>query len=676
MIAAVNANSLKIKLLWIVVVLSLTGLGPYYAYGQDSNPYGTNGTGQGENGARFLRIKNENNLLTLRTEYEREKQFLVDSPAPSKRSRLLFEEVLETGFRGSVYHPKFMDFDIALGIAPQQIKQKSESGSGDDRFRNSYLTHYRVNSYFLKEKPLNFSLFTDKQREIQNRDFFERQIVDSNTYGGRFAFKNEKIPLGFSYHYSEKNIDRSFRGDQIFDDEIISLQVKPEFIPWGETDMDYTKNKFFRQEAGSDDQKGVSDQVSVSNRYQWDEAHPKNLGTYLRYFSLDDTRDSRDLTLNESLTVEHSDRLQSFYQYNLAENSVDNSDSTQHDITLGLGHQLYESLHSSVSINGISLKTTSFDESRAGVSIDEDYHKKIGLAQFGAGIGYAYERRNRDAAATFLNIANESHALLDSAVVFLNYLDIDTSTIVVTNSAGTLSYIRDLDYQIIEHLSGFFEIRRITTGSISNGDQVLVDYIAQQNPSFGFSTAQNRYRLSLGFWENKLQFYSRYRQQQPSGFKGESNLVLEEFNDKVSGCQLNLDGMNVSAEYEDYVSDLSPYTALRFREDLTWNISPRSLLTLHSGQDYVNLLDDKRDSYDVRGRYSLRLSRLAVCSLENGYRRQKGKNTDLENFTSRMTYRINVSDLSLETGYEFQKEYSLGNDRDNHYFFSTLKRRF
>lgn len=676
MIAAVNANFLKMKLLWIVVVLGLTGLGPYRACAQDSNSYETNGMGQRANGARFLQIKNESNLLTLRTEYEREKQALADSSAPSKRSRLLFEEILETDFRGSVYHPKFMDFDIALGIAPQQIKQKSEFGSGDDRFRNSYLTHYRVNSYFLKEKPLNFSLFTDKQREIQNRDFFERQIVDSNTYGGRFAFKNEKIPLGFSYHYSERNIDRSFRGDQFFEDETISLQVRPEFIPWGETDMDYTKNKFFRQEAGSDDQRGVSDQVSISNRYQWDEAHPKNLGTYLRYFSLDDTRDSRDLTLNESLTVEHSDRLQSFYQYNLAENSVDNSDSTRHDITLGLGHQLYESLRSSVSINGISLKTTSFNESGASVSIDEDYHKKIGVAQLGVGIGYVRGRKNRDAAATFLNIVNEPHALLDSTVVFLNHLDIDTSTIVVTNSAGTLSYIRDLDYQIIEHASGFFEIRRIATGDISNGDQVIVDYIAQQNPSFSFSTAQNHYRLSLGFWENKLQFYSRYRQQQHSGFEGESNLVLEEFDDKVSGCQLNLDGMNVSAEYEDYVSDLSPYTALRFREDLTWNISPQSLLTLHSGQDYVNLLDDKRDSYDVRGRYSLRLSRLAVCSLENGYRRQKGNNTDLENFTSRMTYRLNISDLSLETGYEFQKEYSLGNDRDNHYVFSILQRRF
>lgn len=676
MIAAVNANFLRIESLWIVVALSLVELNPYCAYAQDSHSHGTNGMGRGENGARFLRIKNEKNLFTLRAEYEREKQSLVDSPAPSKRSRLLLEEILETDFHGSVYHPKFMDFDISLGIAPQQMNQRSEPGSGGERFRNSYLTHYRVNSNFLKEKPLNFSLFTDKQREIQNRDFFERQIIDSNIYGGRFALRNEKVPAGFSYRYSEKNIDRSFRGDQVFDDEIIGLQMRPKFIPWGETDMDYTRNKFLRREAGTDDQKGVSDQISVSSWYQWDEAHPRNLGTSLRYFSLDDTRDSRDLTLNESLTVEHSDRLQSFYQYNLAENSVDNSDSARHDITLGLGHQLYESLRGSVSVNGTSLKTTSFDENQAGVSVDEDYLKRIGFAQLGAGIGYVYERRNRNAAAAFLNITNESHVLLDSTVVFLNHRNIDTSIIVVTNSAGTRSYIRDLDYQIIEHLSGFIEIRRMATGDISNGDPVLVDYIVRQNPSFGFSTAQNHYRVSLGFWENTLQFYSRYRQQRHSGLEEESNFVLEGLNDTVSGCQLNLNNMNVSAEYEDYGSDLTPYTASRFREDLTWNISPLSLLTLHAGQDYVNLSDDRRDSYDVRGRYSLRLSRLAVGSLENGYRRQKGKNTDLENLTSRVTYRLNVSDLSLETGYEFQKEYSLGNDRDNHYVFSTLQRRF
>ncbi len=669
-----KVRSLKKRIFFVITVFILAeGIGVNDARAQQD---AKSRARRGGNGIKFLRIKNNQNALTFNTEYEKEEQELAASSAAARRSRLMFREILEANFKGSVYHPKFMDFDLFLEIAPQQDKEKSDTTTNSGGLSGSYLSHYRLNSYFLKEKPFHFNLFTDKQREVQNRDFFERQVIDSISRGGRFAFKNKLAPLYFLYSSTEKDIDRSFRSDQSFDDETVSLQIEPDFVPWGESGLDYTRNRFLRTEAGTEDQKGISEQIFLSNHHSWDEERPRDLSTSLRYFSLENSRDSRSLTFDEALSIEHNDDLRTSYRYNFADNSVEEIDSTENNLSWGLTHQLYESLRSSWGVSGIALKTTSFDETEVGANIDEDYTKEIGAARLGLGVGYLYERKNRENTSALLNVANESHVLDDAAVVFLNHLGIDTATVAVTNSAGTSTYIKDADYQIIEHTSGFFEIKRVLTGSIANGDTVLVDYIVQQNPSFQFATAQNRYRVSLGVWEETVQFYLNYRQQRHTELEGASNLLLERFDDTIYGGKLDLGWAAVNAEYEDYDSDLNPYTALRFREDFSWNLSVRSILTLRVAQDYVSLIDDERQSWEARALYSMRLNSMSVYGFEAGYRRQKGETTDLQDLVSRMTYKVNVGQLSFESGYEFQKEFSLGSDRKNHYIFTNLKRIF
>lgn len=672
-ITAVNKRFLQVGTLIVFWVVIFAGQEGHWACAQDKDQHGGR---DDSHEIHFLQIKNEQNTITSRTEYEREKQQVTSSESPTRRSRLLLQEGLETDFRGSVYHPKFMDFDLSLEIAPEQDKEKSDAQTGDKGFRNSYLSHYWLNSRFLKEKPFNFSLFADNQREVVNRDFFERQIVDSSGNGGRFVFQNDNMPVNFSYNYTERNIDRSFRPDQNFKDETMNLHLDPQFIKLGDTKIDYTRNRYERMEAGASDQNGISDHINLMNRSEWGEDTRKNLTTYLRYFSLEDTRNSRNLTLDESLTLDHTDALQTLYRYNFSDNTVGTTDSTQQNLTWGLRHQLYESLNSAFTVNGTSLNTTSFDEKEINAALNEDYVKHIGAARLGLGVDYIFDRRNRSSVDTVLNVVNEPHQLDDATVVFLNQLNVDTSRITVADSTGTTIYTQDLDYQIIQHATGFTEIKRIATGKIANGDQVLVDYIVTDNSSFSFSTAQNNYRVTLGLLDNNLQFYARYRQQRHTNMEGAPNLILEEFDDRTTGCQLDLGWTNLKAEYEDYASDLNPYTAFRLSEDFTWNVSSKSLFTLRSSQDYVSLTDDKRESYDVRGKYSYRLTRVSVGTLENGYRRQKGKDTELENVVSRMTYQVNVGQLSFESGYEFEKEYSLGTDRDNHYVFTTLKRKF
>ena len=273
-------------------------------------------------------------------------------------------------FEGSVYHPKFMDFDLSLEIALQQSKEKSESLSGDNKFRNSYLSSYYFSSDFLRDKPYRFTLFTDKQREVQNRDFFERQTIDRFTYGGSVNLREVFFPLSLSFRRTDEEIDRSFRVRQDFEDETFNLQAEPVIKPLGRVRMDYIRNKFRRQEGNISDQDGTSNSLTFSNRYSFGEAKDKRLASYLRYYSLKGTRDNEDMILDESLTVIHNKSLETFYRYSFSNRSTEGIDSREQDLRIGLKHRLYESLVTSFNLEGILLESTSFDEKSVAVSID------------------------------------------------------------------------------------------------------------------------------------------------------------------------------------------------------------------------------------------------------------------------------------------------------------------
>ena len=79
-------------------------------------------------------------------------------------------------------------------------------------------------------------------------------------------------------------------------------------------------------------------------------------------------------------------------------------------------------------------------------------------------------------------ITNESHILTGENEVELSLYGVDTDTIVVTDSVGLTTYIKDTDYIIDPgDMKTKTTIKRITTGAISSGSTVFVSYEAGEN---------------------------------------------------------------------------------------------------------------------------------------------------------------------------------------------------
>ena len=622
-------------------------------------------------------MQNTHNALDFRVESETEKRTVASSNQPTHRSRLLLEEFLVTNFRGSVYHPNLVTFDIDLENGLSQRKEKFQS-SAEGEFKNSYLNRFHVLSLFLREKPYAFSLSADKSREIQNREFFERQTIDGTRYAGNFGYRNDFIPVHFSFSNDAKTIDRLSRPSQEFKDEEINLSLNNISGAIGDTRLDFTQDKFSRTESGIPDQKGTSTDVNLFNQKPLSADNTKLLNSSIHFYELTGTRESSIFNLNEGLEVRHNDFLNSSYRYNFSDRSSGDVNTQDNRLNFDIRHQLYESLRSAFNLHYFNSDATNFSQRLYGFSLNEDYVKKLGrIGKLSTGVGLSYDEEERKAPGGIISIIDESQTLMTGDITFLDRPSVDAATVVVTNTAGTITYTVNVDYQLIA-LGGRLQIQRIPGGSIANGQQVLVDYRAATSPSFEFNTFTENYRFQMDFLDDILSiFYRKTRENHPR-IDGEENAILQNLMDTVYGLGINYKNFKIEWENEDYDSNLSPYKRQGLKESLFFNPTSKSVYTLQSSQSRIQLIktEDTQRFYDIINRYAVNINQATRLNLEAGYRWQRGGSIDLDDLTGRFNIEFNLGKFMLTTEYNFEKQLYLGDSLINHFFFTRIKRDF
>lgn len=584
---------------------------------------------------------------------------------------------METNFKGSLYHPNLALFDVNLENGLEQIREKFQP-TLTGKLKNSSLRRFHILSRFMRQKPYAFSLSADKSRRIQNREFFERQIIDSTAYGGNFGLRNKFIPIYLSFSNDSKVIDRAFRPSQKFQDDELALSLNNESRVIGESRLDFTHNKFSRTESGTPDQKGTAEDINFFNQKDLFEDNKKLLSSFLRYYKLTGTANSDIFNLNEKLDIEHSDYLNSSYDYNFSDRSSSGIDTKDNRVSANLRHRLYESLNSSFNAYYSDSNATTFSQDAYGLSLSEDYTKRLGrIGRLSTGLGLGYIQEERRAPDNIISIVDEPHTLADGVVTLLDNPRVNATTIVVTNSAGTTAFTLNVDYRIIG-AGNRTQIQRIATGSISNGQEVLVDYEASSSPSFKFNTLVENYRFRIDFLDDLIGLFYRLDKEAHPKVSGEENTILQTLKDTVFGFDFNYKNLNVEFEDEDYDSNLSPYKRLRLTESLFFNPTRRSVLTFQSSQSKIRLINsqDTQKFFELISRYSINLAYYARFNAEGGYRWQRGVGIDLNELTARSGLELNIGKFLMNAEYDFEKQLYLGDSLVNHFFFTRIKRTF
>lgn len=636
-------------------------------------PEKNNGNGSWD----FLSLKNTRNVLGAYFESETEERKISTSVLPTRRKSLLFEENLGTDFKGFLYHPNLVRFDINLENGLRQTRERFQPNLSGE-LTNSYVNQFYVNSTFLSKKPYVFSLSAAKSREVENREFFERQVVNSTRTAGNFGFRNKFIPVGFSFSNSKRVISRLTRpSEDLHDEELnVSLSNDSDFI--GKTDFEFAQDKYSRAESGVSAQDGISRNFNLTNQLFVFGDKRKSLYSGASVYDVAGTNKSRILNFNESLNIEHTDRLNSHYNYVFSDMTSSGVETKDNDVSFSLSHRLYESLISTFSPYYFNSKSTSFSQDTYGLSLDEDYVKKLGkIGKLSLGAGAAYSKEKRKSLDQIISIINESHTLTTGVLTFLDRSQIDTSTVIVTNAAGTITYALTSDY-ILTSSADKTQIQRVPGGSISDGQEVLVDYQAKASPLLKFNTLENNYRFRIDFLEELFGlFYNVTRERHPRVSGGE-DFISQEIVDTTIGLDFKYKVLSVQISDEDYDSTLSPFRQKRIKSSVVFNPTEKSTLTIESSQCRVKLIntDDIQKLFDLISRYSVGLNQYSRFNAEAGLRLQKGSGIDLDDVTAGLGYELNFHKFELDLKYDFRKQLYLNDSLLNHFFSLRIKRVF
>lgn len=518
----------------------------------------------------------------------------------------------------------------------------------------------------------------DKSRRIQNREFFERQIIDSTRYGGNFGFRNDYVPVRLFFNDDSMTINRAFRPSQDYNDDEIGLSLSNESKAIGDSRLDFTHDKFSRTESGTPDQKGTSEDLYFSNQKHLFDDNKKSLSSFFHFYKLAGTSNSGALSLDEKLDIEHTDYLDSSYGYNFSDRSSEGVDTKANVINASIKHELYESLTSTVRTFYSNSDSPTLSLNSYGLSLREDYVKNLGkIGRLSAGAGLGYDRDRRDTPENIISIVDESHTLSTGAVTLLNMPRVKTETVVVTDSTGTITYTLNTDYQLIGAGTST-QIQRIPAGSISTGQTVLVDYQTSGSPSFEFDTLVQNYSSRIDFLDNLIGIFYRLNKETHPNVSGEENTILKTVADRSAGLDFNYKNLKVELEDEDYDSNISPYKRLRLTESLLFNPTKKSTLTFQTSQSKIRLIDSQETQkfFEFISRYNIRLTQNIRFNTEGGFRWQKGTGIDLNDVTVRSGFELNMGKFQMDAEYDFEKQLYLKDTLVDHFFYTKIRRTF
>ncbi len=626
---------------------------------------------------KFFNLQNNRNALSTYFESETEERKIASSAIPSRRKRMLFEESLETDFKGSFYHPNLAAFDIKLENGLRQTKENFQPNL-TGKLVNSNLNQFQISSSFLNKKPYAFTLSAEKSREVENHEFFERQVIDSDKYGGNFGHRNPVIPADFSFSNSKKVISRLTKPSEVFDDEEASFSLSNDSNILGAAYFDVVQNKFSRTESGFAGQNGVLRDYSLTSRKDLFGDEKKQFNSFFRFYDMTGTTKNSILNVNENLSVSHSEDLDSSYAYSFSDKSSSEVKIRDNRVSASLRHRLYESLASSFSPYYFNSDGSSFSQDSYGVSLNEEYVKKLGkIGRISSGAGLAYSQEKRKSADNLIYVIGEPHTLATGMLVFLDKPRADPATVAVTDTTGTVTYVLNTDY-LLSIIGERAQIQRIPGGGISDGQAVKVDYQAKSARLLEFNTLGENYHSRMDFLNDLLGIFYRLNKESHPDISGGEDFVAQTVNDRTIGGDLRYKNLSVELSRENYDSNLSPYIQDRVKESFFFNPSEKSTLTFDSSQCKVNLTaaQEIQKFFDIVSRYSLGLNSYSRVNAELGFRWQSGTGIDLNDMAGGLGYALDLRKFKFDLKYEFKKQLYLSDSLVNHFFTFRAKREF
>lgn len=393
----------------------------------------------------------------------------------------IWEERLDIRTTSYVYHPALLEMEIGFGPLLVQGGYNSDGGSNNS---NDTLFNYDASFHFLERKSYPFTLYLRRDHPEVATGTLGRFLTRTDEYG---AFGTIRPPLTPVYvfwdaaHWTAKGSGFGSTVDETVDRA--SLRTTLPYLEGQSVSLNLN----------------MSDRVSASGSpgLPIQESQIENFGAELSGKNLFGSR--RNVRLSQVLRLQQQDTLTDTlteietlgysgnfnWDHSPAANSYANYAYTDQERTetwtrsQGFNAGTQYRFQNGVAIGGSgrfsSDEDPAFQRDRTGGQLDASYGTDLPFGGLGMSASVGLDRTDQEAESDTAQVFDEPHELVGVTPVRLDREFVIIDTVVVTNVAQTQTFIEGLDYRLVT-IGSTTTIERITTGSIIDGETVLVSY--------------------------------------------------------------------------------------------------------------------------------------------------------------------------------------------------------
>jgi hypothetical protein len=590
-----------------------------------------------------------------------------------------FEERVRLRTKGDVYHPKLLSYAFAFrpGLTQQSLSSGVESGSV-----SGCIYDYSLAVQLLQAKLYPIAFYTGRSEGLVPRQFLGALKTESENSGASLAIRSEDWPMQFQYSTGRRRQDALAPiGSDSFvrDDERFTYSVDHDFSRLSHLRFEFNKNKIVNLSTVGTATIIQDDRYNALHDWVFGSEEQHRLDSFFEFLDKSGTSSLDQTRWDERLKLRHTPDFLTHYSFGLTDGKRETSRSSQLRGRAGFEHWLYESLITSGHIFG-SDSDIGNDARRTekGGLLAFDYQKKNPWGRLESRYSIRLARLDQTGTGTGI-VVDEPHVFIDPQPITLNNVNVDTSTIVVTDGTGTTVYLVNADYIITEIDNRVqLEINPFGPGGITDGQTLLVDYNFFTEPERQQDTLGQNLRVAQRF-DNGLSLYYWYsRQDQDVLSTNPSELPPDQFRTNIYGASYSKNGLLLETQLSERDSTRSPYTGVRIKGRYSWIINPDTKADVRAtnGWRYFGEPDD-RDTRLFRGGGGIftRLTRRATIFANAVYRDETDSRFgDTKGFQLNSELKYVRRQFELSAGVQYGELDRRGSDTDNTFLYVRLTR--
>lgn len=628
-----------------------------------------------ENGFSFWTLKSISGLLSLEGNYRNGTSYLPGYFDDESES-IFMTGKLDLNTRSVFWHPNFFQLNANFSFSP--VRNLDQYIVSPDNSEINTTERIDLNGIFFTERIISLNPYFNFNHTFSRREYTTNVESFYQNYGARLFSPNNILPFNInvfqnSWNQDEIQTSRKFSTEQF----AVNTELNKSFGDFNNNRINFDYFNFSRTYADATEIKNKSINWNIANNFMFDAKKNFNLNSFFSFTNQTGSQPVNRVLLNENVRSGIAAGFSTSVRYQYYKLKQELTKSELHDVEAGIQHQLFESLHSYISYNHINLSQTFYNEQvnrgEAGIS----YKKKIPKGMFRLNYNISLSKLNRENISGTLNIIDEPKLLSEGTVTLLANPYVELSSVEVKNADGTIIYQEYFDYLLIQRGS-FTEIQRIPGGQISSGETVFVSYQAEQQPSQSYNTTSQSYGAGVTLYGNLIDLYINGALQNYSNvFEGDA-AFLKTTDRMLYGMKISLDYFDLGAEYENYESNITPYSSTRIFLRAYSRAGVNLYGSFSSSYRIYNLKDDftTQKFADV----SLTLSYLTGSNsrlfFQGNYIFQEGQQIDLKLRRFSIEYIINIRQIEISAGYENYNRKLLSDETTYSGIYLKAARRF